>query len=261
MDFKQSIENLEYISKIDLDKSDSYGIIFKILSGTILPHNTVTLMKNTQLFRARHKIDNYKFKTKDEFSYRNDFSNIVDFGRANAPHQSMFYASHSYDAAVFETSSLIRDNIADKKTEELSVGRWFVKENIRLLSLINYPEAVLKSKELQHLDSLLKEDKQYNDPDINWMLKFFSAEFAKKSLGNTNNYKISAAYYNLMQKQLGDSIGGVMYPSVGFEYSELNVALQPRIVDKYLDFNEIGDFYLDFNEEPRKIIQIGNRKL
>jgi len=258
MEFKDSFQNLEYISNnIDLNDPSSYDQILHILGGTIMSLNFVTLKKGAYLYRARPKKNDEKFSSKKDLGYRIDLENILDFGRANSPNQSLFYAAHTDKAAVFETSSLIRENRADINIEYLTVGRWFVKNPIRLLAIITNQEAILKNRELRHLAEIMRFDPINSNPETKRILDYFSNEFAKNVKGDTNMYKISAAFYNTIQRNANGQCFGIMYPSVGFEHNDINVALLPETVDNNLILDMIGEYKIDFNTEPRSIIQIG----
>lgn len=62
-------------------------------------------------------------------------------------------------------------------------------------------------------------------------LKFISEQFSKRVI-NPDDYKISAAYTNLVL--LHPDVNGVAYPSVQTDYFGVNIVLPPEIVDSIL---------------------------
>lgn len=167
----------------------------------------------------------------------------------------MFYASNKTETAVFETSSLIRDNKKETKVENLILGRWFVKRDIKLLGIISNEEAILKNPNIYGLNKSISNELS-SQPEIKWIDKFISDVFAKNVKGNLNQYKLSSAFYNYMQYRLGEQVEGVLFPSVEYEYNDTNVALKPDTVEDGLILDMVGDYRIDFNYNPVEINQI-----
>jgi hypothetical protein len=137
MDYKQSLINLEDISKINLNDPNSYNEIHKLLKTTIIPFNLLTLKKGMYLYRARRNNKSKAFTKKAQISYRKDICKIKEFGRANEPHQSIFYSSHRTETALFETSSLFNKGEIKTGAEIITLGKWYVNNNINLLGIIS----------------------------------------------------------------------------------------------------------------------------
>ncbi|MFW6281973.1 MAG: hypothetical protein ACOC1O_04180 [bacterium] len=257
MDYNQSLKNINSISKINLYDDDAYERILGILNQTILPYFTVKLKANSILYRARRKDHGNLITTKDELSYRKDTDKILSFGRVNKPFQSMFYASHMPKSAIFESSSLIKENRNDIKKEKLIVGKWLVKEDVELIGIISNKDAIKKNTNLNKLYIESTSQEIFKNHHTKRILEYFSREFAKYSNGDSNNYKITTAYYNLIINRLKGKVHGIIYPSVGFEYDDINVALSPQSVDDFLLLNQVGEYSIDFNFTPKQIIQTG----
>ena len=69
--------------------------------------------------------------------------------------------------------------------------------------------------------------------EIEFLLEFFSDEFAKKDIKDDSDYKISAAYTNIAINNR--NYAGVLYPSVRSDYQGYNIALTIPAVENCLD--------------------------
>lgn len=252
MIFNTNFEIIEKIKKINLENDSSYSEIYNLIGQIIIPYHIVSIKRGEYYYRARPK--DGAIKSKSDISYIKDSSKIKNFGRANTPNQSLFYAARQTETAIFETSSLIRKNRQDIKTENLILGRWFLKEDINVIAIISNPESIKKNKIIQKLNnqSILN-----SENELKFILEFFASEFSKKNTGNCNEYKISCAIYNFLQDKLGNSVDGIIFPSVENELNDINIALRPDVVDKSLVLDMIGEYKIDFNYNPRLIIQVG----
>ena len=255
LDYAQSLINLEFLSKINLDESNSYTFIQSLLQKTIVPFNILTIKKGMYLFRARLNKKGLHFNKKQEISYRKDTCKIKEFGRANGPGQSIFYGSHKSETAIFETSSLFNNGKFHIGNEIITLGKWYVNKNFDILGIISDKDAMTFEPSLSNLYSRSLKHPLSDDLSQK-ILEFFSKEFSKNVKGNISQYKISCAYFNyIINKFSYNRLLGVAYPSVEYEYKDLNVALLPKVVDESLILETVAEF--EVNTQNMTVFQIG----
>jgi len=254
IDYSNSFRNIEKLKSLDLNNSNAYNEILELLSETIVPHPILTMPAGKYLYRAR-KNESKPFITKEEISYNKDASKIKEYGRANNIGQSLFYAGHKDDTAIFETSSLFKDGMIAPGLERFTLGRWYVKKSIDVIGMVCNKEAMMKEESLKNL-YLKVLNLIGNDANAQRVLEFFSKEFSRNIKGDKNNYKLSCAYFNfILNHPQGKRFKGIVYPSVENEYRDLNVALLPDAVDDSLILDMVTEFEADTIK--REISQIG----
>ena len=231
--------------------SVSYDEIFDLLKNGIkfIPIPIAKLSKNAYIDRARPNKGKILFKHIDELGYiknKNVIDNVLtNFGRANNPHQVMFYGALETKlidkprlTAIAETSHIFRNEGTDCITGEYySVSRWETQEELLVAEVVfseyalkNNPD-VAKSYESQK-EMLKKHNLGEKDTAFHLeFLKFISEEFSKK-VTNTEDYKISSAYTNIALSH--PDVSGITYPSVQTDYFGINIVLPPNIVDQFV---------------------------
>lgn len=248
----------------DLKHSD-YNLIKQIISDSIkkVPVATAFLKKGSFIERARPNKKVPLFYSEDQISYIKDYNiinnDLTDFGRANKPHQVMFYGAiesttipHQRLTAIYETSDYINDKASVNLEGELfTISRWKVIEDICLVEIVFSDEAIKNNPDTKkafeyHMKSAL------NHPLRELGLRqiqFFSSEFAKEVKYDYWEYKISVAYTDLVmhEKQLkinNHEIGGITYPSVPSGYKGQNIVIKPSIVDNKLKLESVSTYKL-----------------
>lgn len=239
---KEHAKNLEDVSYEEIYDLIKNGIGF-------LPLPLAKVRKNVFIDRVRANNGATLFKHIDELGYIKD-KYVIDnfltsFGRANNPHQVMFYGALKTElidkprlTAIAETSRLFREKGTDCiDGETYTVSRWETQDEFSVVEVVfseyalkNNPE-IVKSFEIQ---KQFLQAYKFEESEVAFhleFLKFISEEFSKK-VENPNDYKISVAYTNLAL--LHPDVCGIIYPSVQTEYFGVNIVLPPEIVDKYL---------------------------
>lgn len=249
MDKYEALEKLkEYAKNLN---SVSYEEIYDLLQNGIrfIPLPIAKVRKNAFIDRVRQNKGETLFKHIDELGYIKDkyvIDNVLkSFGRANNPHQVMFYGAletalidKSRLTALAETSHIFRIKGTDCIEGELyTVSRWETQEEFLVVEVV-FSEYALKNnpevaesfenqKKLLQEHNLEKEELAFHLD----FLKFISEEFSKK-VTNTEDYKISVAYTNLAL--LHPDVKGIVYPSVQTEYFGINMVLPPETVNRYI---------------------------
>lgn len=249
MDKYKAFEQLKEYSK-NLT-SVSYDEIYDLLKNGIrfIPLPIAKLWKNAHIDRVRQNKGQTLFKHINELGYIKD-KNVIDnflnsFGRANNPHQVMFYGALKTTlidkprlTAIAETSHIFRIPGTDCEDGELyTVSRWETQKEMLVVEVV-FSEYALKNnpdiaKSYENQTKLLQEH-NLGTQEIAFhleFLKFISEEFSKKVI-NPEEYKISAAYTNLALTH--PDVSGITYPSVQTDYFGVNIVLKPEIVDLYV---------------------------
>jgi len=231
-----------------LDKV-TYSDIIQILKEAVrrIPVPIAKLPINTPIDRVRKNIGETHFSdVHEQLSYIKD-QYVIDnylneFGRANEPHQPMFYGAvesslvgHQRITALAETSELLQDSTSINFDGELyTVSRWrnshelFLAEIVFSQEAININPDIRKAFEKQSgfaKQACAGDEEFYLD-----FLVFISDEFARPK-STHHDYKISTAYTSLVLSN--PEIHGIAYPSVQTRYEGQNIVFPPYIVDKY----------------------------
>ncbi|WP_313261280.1 hypothetical protein [Sphingobacterium sp.] len=237
-EYSKDLKNVSYDNIINLLKHD--------IKKIPIPLAKVHIGEEIDRIRPNGKTE--LFTNISDLSYIKD-KTIIDqsltkFGRANLPYQVMFYGalrSTEIDrqrlTAIAETSQALRNNLDCLEGEHHTVSRWLVKSQISVVEMV-FSEAALKSNPTietslnNQLNFLSTQIEDKNDLDFyRDFLIFISEEFAKVATSE-DDYKISAAYTNIVLSH--PEVNGIFYPSVQTVYKGFNIALLPVAVDKHL---------------------------
>lgn len=246
MDKYQAFEKLKEYSK-NLTEI-SYEEIYDLLKNGIrfIPLPIAKLWKNAYIDRVRPNKGTILFKHIDDLGYikdKNVINNVLtSFGRANTPHQVMFYGALKTElidkprlTAIAETSHIFRNPGTDcLEGEHYTVSRWETQKELFVVEVV-FSEYALKNnpdiaKSFQNQIKFLQEH-NLEPQEIAFhldFLKFISEEFSKR-VSDPEEYKISAAYTNLAL--LHPDVSGITYPSVQTDYFGVNIVLTPEVVE------------------------------
>lgn len=237
----------EYANKLN---EVSYDEIYDLIAKGIrqVPMPLAKVYKGASIDRVRKNRTGELFKHVDELGYIKESSVIekfTSFGRANCPHQIMFYGALETKlidkqrlTAIAETSSLLRIPNQDcHDGETYTVSRWENQQEMIVVEVVFSEFALANNDEIRNSFekqksflasmNLTKEDFDFNLE----FLVFISEQFAKK-VSDHNEYKISAVYTNMALKH--PEVRGICYPSVQTDYFGVNIVLPPQVVDKNL---------------------------
>lgn len=237
----------------DLSKVSYQKVFYTLLNDLkLIPFVTAKLKAGHHIERARLNEPNQIFYSEKDISYRTDFENIKKYGRANFPGQSLFYGAiktehidHPRIVNLLETSEMYRT--ADRKTDAefvMTVGKWRIKQDFEVVESVFNKHNIATSPQIKasyeyHLEKIKKEIPDRLD-DIEFLLEFFSDEFAKKEIKTDSDYKVSVAYTELAINF--KNLAGVTYPSVRTDYQGFNVALVMPAVENFLELEVAAMF-------------------
>ncbi|MBK8045084.1 MAG: hypothetical protein IPK21_22025 [Haliscomenobacter sp.] len=260
--FKQLVEFSKDLENVN------YEEIKNIISKSIrqVPIATAFLRKGWFVDRVRVNKGNQLFTNENEISYIKDQyvidNYLTQFGRANKPHQVMFYGAVKSSeiwqpraTAIFETSQILKDKEAvNIEGELLTVSRWKVLEDILLVEIVFDDDAIAKNPNTRAaFNHHMKQIAHHPLRELGLrQIQFFSREFAKK-VENHWEYKISVAYTELILHDKKPSINGypiegIAYPSVPSDHKGQNVVLRPDVVDAKLELELVSTHIVHKNQ-------------
>tara|TARA_R110001583_G_scaffold158317_1_gene310299 strand:- start:3167 stop:4087 length:921 start_codon:yes stop_codon:yes gene_type:complete len=253
------------INEIDL-KTIKYDDLLNIIKSLqFIPFLTAKLNKGYHIERARINNTDEIFNSEKEISYRRDYKNITNYGRANVPQDSLFYGAIESDVIkhprmvnLLETSQIFRDldkNNISSADFVMTVGKWRIKEEMEVVELVFDEKSIKNSKDVResyeyHL-ARIREQMPENSEQFELILKFFSNQFSKKEINHNSDYMISAAYTDLALGLRG--FPGLKYPSVKTDYQGHNIVLTPEAVDNLLELDIVAMFRVIKNEKKSLI--------
>lgn len=245
---REGLNKLKELSN-QLDKVDYYDII-DLLKNTIkkIPIPLAKLRANSDVDRARPNNVEDLFKSVDELTYikNQDIieNKLLEFGRANKPHQPMFYGAvettdlrHQRITAIAEVSKLFQNPVGVNLDGELyTVSRWVNKEELILAEVVFSAEAIKINPDIKRaFEKQTEFAKQAGQDDLEFyadFLVFISDQFAREPQTH-HDYKISTAYTELILTK--PEVQGVSFPSLRTKYVGVNVVFEPKIIDEYFD--------------------------
>lgn len=254
-------ELIQLLRNIDLSKVSRDKIVYTIhKNGIRLPILTSIIKRGEIIERGRVSDEGCIFSSEYEISYRTDIEKIDKYGRANRPFQSMFYGSSPSRDIKHPTIVLFSElveqfrNISKLNFETtMTVGRWIVTEDFEVADVC-FSENYFTVEEIKsRYDSWVQkiQNTELNEEVYKDLLFFFSNEFAKKSINNHHDYKISSIYTDYA---LNEKLNGICYPSVRTDYKGRNFALLPSAVEKFMELREAAVFkYTIQNGKPLAI--------
>ncbi|HHT9079534.1 TPA: hypothetical protein ACT5CJ_002319 [Flavobacterium psychrophilum] len=166
--------------------------------------------------------------------------------RASTPNNTMFYGSvisetdnddeikNSRIVGATEVSTLMRNSEVIEGWSRITFGKWKVKEQISLATIIDptkdYDKPYLNELKNKYNKYLNEVPNEVKENTIKW-LQYFAQEFEKSvSNGNNHDYLISAKFTEIFVNT--SKYDGVIYPSVQSKGYGLCVAIHPRAIHK-----------------------------
>lgn len=243
-------EILEILSEASRNlKNYPYDRILKAINSIALTDILgFRIPAGTSILRARPN-------TNKDFSHVSDISyppTTNTFGRAHRPGHPMFYGAITSKenqnyldmmVTVFaELMEIFRTKLINEGERKLSIGRWFNNDELYVIGMVFHDDYLKKNPELigvyQNYLQYLQRFKQ-NESQIE-ILKLISKEFAKPSISDDNDYKISAAFVeSILTKKSIYKLDGIVYPSVRCEGHYFNIALTPECINKRMRLQNV----------------------
>jgi hypothetical protein len=227
------------------------------------------LKKGNVIYRSRLNENNESFYSKCQLTYCPEQFNKV-YKRASTPQKTMFYGSYipmkqtlekGISADKISILEVLPDEIKDGTT--ITTGHWILKEEIKLIAIIQssefYMENPLTKELMDSYKENLKEADVYKTESLE-ISEYFAKQFSKVVTEKDFDYEyiLSALFSEIY---VGNKISGIIYPSVKNNGSAFNIALTPECADTFLELELVVEakISLPLNEdliEPMKIVEL-----
>jgi hypothetical protein len=200
------------------------------------------------------------------------------FGRANTPNKPMFYGSFAapnmQNPIITNTAEIIHilangNNKIENNSVELTFGKWRIEKPLPVVPIIFNEIHLSKHKIFRPLyDSYMSYNQ--NNHRNKEIIKFIAQEFSKVNIKSNLDYKISAAFTELILKNYKGKIEAIIYPSVRTDGEGFNIAISPDFVKQYLKLHSVvtirmyfkyGIGALDYEKIAESINEDGSFKL
>lgn len=253
------LNKLSELKKTNLSKVSFEKIFIQLKNSIVfIPFIKTQLPINLPVYRSRLCDGETFFYCEQDISYRTDINSIDKFGRANVPHQSVFYGSSISENCL--TPSLINlleiskhpiESLLRHGPRFLTVGKWIVKKEFDVAN-VSFSNDFMKVREdikdlfKLKLNQIKSKYPNHSDFYID-IIKFYSDEFSKK-IDSYDDYKISAAYFNLIVFG-NNNVFGVTYPTVKGNFETNNIALIPYAVETFLELEQAAVFKVFLNKK------------
>ncbi len=236
---------IEHIKTVDrTDSFYAYTYVYNLINSLYFPAPPVKIKKGQKFIRGRvHKNNELYFEKVSDLSYRKDINKILTFGRANEPHQSIFYCSDNQVTALNETFTVARED-KNIEYEEITWSVWELTKDIELIYVIGNPDKPTPNTMVNESTQIfLKKLKQFKYEEQTILFhKFISDQFGIRANGYSSLYKISCAFANYIYNHIwSDSESEEQKISAGIIYSSsicpeegMNIALKTDFVDDTL---------------------------
>lgn len=234
------------VSVIDFKKDSPKRVTNELLNFRIFyrarPHNDI----NTSV----------SFPYLSEISYipETEMHKIKEFGRVNKPGQSIFYCCTEIHTACMEgfSKGINIDDLYQVNEKWTTVGLWKLNVDLKLAEIIALPNVLsnireyapfleISNHDVKCAEKYLEQTKsKINNEERFKLLGFFSEEFLRTKIATHKDYMICNYYADRIMNRIDgfkiEPVDGIIYPSVlsGFKYKD--IALEPQIVDKKLEF-------------------------
>jgi len=237
---KDALQFIEAVEKLDLSKisDDELGEMID-QNVPIFPYTSATIPAGTKLFRARLNKKNKPYlKTKDIFIPPID--KINEYGRANKPHEQIFYCASNFKLAAFEVIQDFRYSLVpQKEIAFLTIGIWKTKIDLHVASIVHSP-FLRKIREdinehYNEIENILNGEHHNREFATagNLVFQFFADQFTKHKIESHCDYRISALYSRrlrhansvISEHYQNEKFDGINYPSVAMAYKGDNQAL------------------------------------
>lgn len=207
---------------------------------------TFKIPKGTLISRIRPSKDT-PFHIESQISYN---PNPENFGRANKPNEPVFYGSmqgpemiNSLDTNVWEWLNILNNKPIGEVVFPLSftAGFWEIQEDLPTAPIIYNNSERKKIKLFEPLFE--KYEKHSGVTELSSeIIKFLALEFSKTSTSSPNDYKLTAAFSELVSSRIGNKVPSILYPSVRTKDNGYNLAISPLGVKKYLKLKRVETF-------------------
>lgn len=233
--------------------------IFKSINDYDLPVIRFYMPEDTFLLRQRINEKGKEFYLVSDLYYPPAIY-LKNYGRANLPFQSMFYAcSFPVDSSapyprmltLMETSDFMKDTDSCG-IERATCSKWRTKSDVELVVLPFYEHYERACADIQYIQALWDEGvkKTEINPDAKELVDYMSKEISKQITDSEDYFKCANfVNYLLYVNEKTKNADGIMYPSVPAAGGGFNVVLKKESADKKIEFVSAAMCYLAKNKK------------
>lgn len=204
--------------------------------ASFLPYCRVLMRAGTSLYRAR--IVGHA-GCEHDISYPPEPHFVREFGRVNAPEESIFYSANDARTAVAEVLNTWFDTAQAGEARQVFAGRWVATRDLEG-ALVPYHDEALALSPIRHsvtreMERLRQQYAPKTYQLVRDCLAYLGSVFARKARSPLD-YWTTTAYFNFVTnprnfEQSGQSAAaGLFYPSVQMKYRGDNFATFPEVV-------------------------------
>lgn len=219
--------------------SVDYKNIFRLIREVGLTNMIgFSIPEGTTITRLRPS-EEKPFSNLSEISYN---PKCDKFGRANTQDNPMFYGSFAapnmQEPILTNTAEIIHvlangNHKIQNDSIEFTIGEWKTIKPLPVFPMIFNESYLLKNEIFRPLyDTYIKTNLNY--PRNKKIIEFIAQEFSKEEILSDSDYKITAAFTELLLKSYKGKIEAIIYPSVRAFGNGFNIALTPDFVKEYL---------------------------
>ena len=252
------LEILKHMSQ-NLDSTE-YSNVLKLLKELEITYVMDFYIPKGMLISRIRPSENLPFNKESQISYN---PNPQYFGRANVPNKPIFYGSFqgpkmlkSLDTNFCEWMNIFNHKPINEFNFPLhfTAGFWEIQENLPVLPII-YSDVYKKRFPLfDQLKGNYKKHKGVTEKSKK-IIEFLSTEFTKTNTNNPNDYKLTAAFCELIRNRLGNEFPAILYPSVRSKDDGCNIAITPSGVRKYLKLKRVETFTAYDNKGSLRLVK------
>ena len=252
---------------------DLYSVLYKKIFYLVanIPFAIYRKKPGNVIFRSRQNLNDEIFKKDKQIGYPPK-ENIIEYGRANFPHESVFYGCipsqlkedqrsiNAYNACILETDKELLTDLRGTFKKIYTVGKWDASEspsNFVYLPFSN--NAFLKNAMIKDVAELFKECvyQLYSKKDVEEIIipfqEYIAHKFSAKKSGK-NDYVLTNAFKNALLNYYhihGPKLDGIIYSSPMTDCEAINVVLTADFVDNFLRLDKVVMMSCDGVEKNR----------
>ncbi|MDE3236245.1 MAG: hypothetical protein KGO81_09850 [Bacteroidota bacterium] len=220
---------------------------------TISPIPVVEISENVSLERLRNNYKGEIFHSEADISFRQDYWNIKEFGRANFPSSSKFYCSLASKYVkdirivnVLETNKEFRQKQVIKKRQVFTSGQWITNSILKVAVFPFNQSAILYNEEIGfHSNKFYQIINNFSEEQrmiYKKTLRFISYFYSLKEIMNHYDYTVSAYLSEFIFDKY--NLDGILYPTVRAQFRTYNLVLRPEVSLSKLTFTKAAMFEL-----------------
>ncbi len=256
----KELSEIEFLTQNSSDP-DLYSVLYDKFFYLVdkIPFAVYRKKPGNVVFRCRQNFNGEVFKKDKQISYPPK-EHIIKYGRANFPHESVFYGCipsqvkedegiiDAYNACILETDKELLSDVRGDFRTTYTVGKWDTSESQSNFAYLPFShKAFLKNAMIRDIANLFQQSalQHYPKKEIDEViipfqkytsLKFSGSKTSKNDYILTNAFKNALLNYHNLH---GEKLDGIIYSSSMTHCAAINVVLTSEFADKFLRLDKI----------------------